>query len=156
VLWCALSLYALCACSVRTVNLSFIPWGSVECVATVTFYTKLALVSCVPPAVLFLVWCVPWAVLHLLNRFDQRDDNAARDERRVIAHKCLKLAAFSLSLLYPAVSQTILSFFNVRALNASLRQQRSRPLTSAHVRSSVAVALLSFAYCVPSAVCAVS
>jgi hypothetical protein len=97
------------------VNLSFIPWGSVECVATVSFYTKLALVFCVPPVVLFLILGVPWAVLRVRNRYDHTDDRAVRDERKVTARKFVKLAVFALSLLYPAVSQTVLSFFNASA-----------------------------------------
>jgi hypothetical protein len=96
------------------VNLSFIPWGSVECVASVSFYTKLVLVMCVPPVVLLLVLVVPWTGLYLRNRYDHTDDKAVRDARKEAVHKCFKLAVFALSLLYPAVSQTVLSFFNVR------------------------------------------
>jgi hypothetical protein len=108
--WCDVSL-CLFVCAV---NLSFVPWGSVECVATVTFYTKLALVFSVPPVALFLILGVPWAVLRLRNRYDHTDDRAVRDKRKVTARKCVKLAVFALSLLYPSVSQMALSYFNAR------------------------------------------
>jgi hypothetical protein len=99
------------------VNLSFIPWGSVECVATVTFYTKLVLVFCVPFIVLLLVLGVPWAILWARNRLDHSDDPTVRDERKKQRHKIVKLAVFSLTLLYPAVSQNVLSFFLVRSVS---------------------------------------
>jgi hypothetical protein len=98
------------------VNLSFIPWGSVECVATISFYTKLVLVCCVPPVVLVLVLGLPWVILFVRNRLDVSDDPTGRQRRREQRRKLIKLAVFSLSLMYAAVLQTALSFFNCRTV----------------------------------------
>ncbi len=52
------------------VNLSFIPWSSVECVTTLTFYDKLVLIAAVPIVALLFVAIVPLIILTVQNRMD--------------------------------------------------------------------------------------
>ncbi len=52
------------------VNLSFIPWSSVECVTTLSFYDKLVLIAAVPVVALILVAAVPFIILSIQNRLD--------------------------------------------------------------------------------------
>ncbi len=98
------------------VNLDFIPYGTVACVATLTFYDKLVLIFLLPIAVLALVVAVPWFLLWFQNRVDYSDDSRKRNERSLSRRKIIKLVVFALFLMYPSVSSTVLSFFLCRTV----------------------------------------
>ncbi len=99
------------------VNLSFIPWGSVECVTAMDYYDKLLLIFLVPLMVIALLIILPLVALWFQNRFDFNDDEHARANRSQNRRKIVKLVVFALFLMYPAISQQVLSFFICRSVD---------------------------------------
>ncbi len=101
------------------VNLSFIPWSSVECVASLTFFDKLVLVTAVPLAAVLFVALIPTLILVIRDRLDMDDSAEHRTSRRLSRQKIVKLVVFALFLMYPAISSRVLSFFICREINGT-------------------------------------
>ncbi len=99
------------------VNLDFIPWSSVQCVATLTFYDRLIIVALLPPVVVVLVALVPFMILSAANKSDFTDSDHTRDQRILSRQKIVKLLVFALFLMYPALSARVVSFFVCRNVN---------------------------------------
>ncbi len=78
--------------------MDFIPWGSVQCVATLDFYDRLVLIFVVPIGVLILVAVVPFVALMIQNRLDYSDSNEEREHRKQSRHKIIRLIVFALFL----------------------------------------------------------
>ncbi len=101
------------------VNFDFVPWGSVECVATLTFYDKLLLYAILPPCVLALLAAVPYTLLYVQDRMDFSDSPTWRIQRKLRRRKVMKLLVFALFLMYPTISARVLSFFVCRDINGT-------------------------------------
>ncbi len=101
------------------VNLSFIPWASLECVTTLTFYDKLVLIVLVPPVALFVVAAVPVIILWVQNRLDMDDSPHRRNQRQLTRRKIIRLVVFALFLMYPAISSRVISFFICQNVNGT-------------------------------------
>jgi hypothetical protein len=60
------------------VNLSFIPWNSVACLTSITYYTQLLVVSVLPVCIILVVCLVLILPLTLMERADTRDSETVR------------------------------------------------------------------------------
>ncbi len=67
-------------------------------------FDKLVVLFIVPFVVLLLVAIIPVGLLGLQNRFDYSDDPATRKARKESRRKIIRLIAFALFLMYPAIS----------------------------------------------------
>ncbi len=102
---------------VQFVNLSVIPWSSVECVTTLSVYDKLVLIALVPPVAVVFVAVIPLIILTIQNRYDVSDATKTRRARSLARRKIIKLVVFALFLLYPGISSRVLSYFICRRVN---------------------------------------
>jgi hypothetical protein len=73
--------------------------GSVECVATLTFYDRLILIISVPVVALILLGSIPLMILYCQNRFDYDDSPTARAARSLARNKIIKIIVFALFLV---------------------------------------------------------
>ncbi len=97
------------------INLDFVPWGSVECVATLTFYDKLMLYAFLPPCVIGVLAAIPYLILVVQDHINRMSDSVTlRIQNKLRRRKVIKLVVFAVFLLYPTISQRILSFFVCR------------------------------------------
>ena len=100
--------------SFSIVNFDFIQWSTVGCVASVDFYTKWIAITMTPIAVLLLVF-----IFFLLPRWvrdirDEEDYDLRRAARERSQRIFWKLFLFTLFLIYPGVSSTVLRLFVCR------------------------------------------
>jgi uncharacterized membrane protein len=101
------------------INLDFVPWQSVGCVSPFSFYSKLIAITVTPIGIVFLI-CVFF--LAPLNYMARKKYSEAESEYQVAKQKRIrrvfwKLVLFSLFLLYPGVSSSVLSVFVCRDIN---------------------------------------
>jgi len=102
------------------VNLDFIPWQSVTCVATWSYYTKFLIVALLPVGFLLFIALALFIPLFILDRCDRHnDDDTKRKQRGEWRKKYWKLLLFTLFLLYPGVSSKILSYFVCREVEGT-------------------------------------
>src|SRR5688500_12172817 len=78
---------------------------------------KLVLIFILPLGVLLLIGAIPSIILFLFNRFDYDDTEAGRHQRSFRRRKIIRLFMFATTLMYPAVSSQILSFFICHEIN---------------------------------------
>jgi hypothetical protein len=98
-------------------NFNFIPWQSVECVASFDYYTKFLVVSLVPLVILGIISIAVLIPLCWLDRTDMSDEEEKRLKRQSLRQKYSRLVLFTLFLLYPGVSSSILSMFVCEKVN---------------------------------------
>ena len=92
-------------------TLDFVPWQSVGCVTLLDYYAKLLVVT-VTPVVIFILLILLFLVpMYYLDRRDMRDDASLRAAHKRSRRKFWKLVLFTVFLLYPNVSSTVLGFF---------------------------------------------
>jgi hypothetical protein len=77
-------------------NLDLIPWGSVECVATISFFDKLLIIITVPVAAMILLAVIPSVILSLRDKFDFSDSPERRLLHKLERHKLIKILVFAL------------------------------------------------------------
>jgi len=100
-------------------SLGLVPWTSVKCAVTLTIFDQIVVTTIVPLLVLLalvLVYIVP---LLVFDRLDMADSFVRRQERQEKRAKFWKLVLFTLFLLFPAVSSSVLSFFACREVDGS-------------------------------------
>jgi len=100
-------------------SLNIVPWTNIECITPVDFYTRLLVILVVPVAVLVLLVGTIFVIFTLANRFDYRDDDAQRRQRTQWIQKTYRLALFTLFLLYPGVSSSVLTMFSCEEVNGT-------------------------------------
>jgi hypothetical protein len=78
----------------------FVPWGSVQCVAAVDFFTKLVVMVLVPPALLLLLALGFLLPLAILERRDVSEGySGKRVARQRLKHQLYKCWLFTLFLM---------------------------------------------------------
>ncbi len=80
------------------------------------FADKLVLIVVIPVIIIFLLSCVPYFILWLQSRLDMDDNPEERIARTHGREKIVRLIVFALSLLYPSVSSSVISFFQCRTV----------------------------------------
>jgi len=98
-------------------NLDFVPWQSVGCVASINYYHKFLIVACTPIGVTLLILLLFFVPLWLLQRTDLSDAQVIKTTRKLAVRKFWRLALFTVFLIYPRVSSTILGLFVCRSIN---------------------------------------
>lgn len=95
----------------QIINLDFIPWQALSCVATFNFFTKMLLYGFVPifGFVTFGVSFMTWVKMKDLK--DVEDDSPSRVHRKKLKLQVWRMCLFALFLIYPLVSRNILQFF---------------------------------------------
>jgi len=94
----------------KIVNLDMVPWQSLDCVSKLSIVEKIIIASISP----VITICVLFAIFHHCNWKKEGNFNAdgtttrARHQKRA---NFVKLSFFTLFLLYPGLSQQILSYF---------------------------------------------
>jgi IPT/TIG domain/Tyrosine-protein kinase ephrin type A/B receptor-like len=102
-------------------NLDYVQWSSVNCVAPVDFFDKLLVVTLVPVVIMVAVTCTYLIPVYYKNSagmrfFSSESDpyHEARLARKLQRKKFWKLALFTMFLVYPHVSATILRMYVCR------------------------------------------
>jgi hypothetical protein len=101
------------------INLNLVPWNSLSCLTSINFYTKLTVGVLVPIGALILLAIVPTVMLYVADAFDMTDRSGDRRARKLARLKIVKLFTFLLFLIYPLMSQLVLSFFQCRTVNGT-------------------------------------
>ena len=97
-------------------NLDFVQWSNVNCVTRVDYFIKLVLICIVPMvfiSLLLLVYYLPHHIRHPGNH------PAAVLKRRRHLAKTSKLILFSIFLLYPKVSSSLLNMYVCREIEGT-------------------------------------
>jgi hypothetical protein len=92
-------------------NLDFLPWGTVGCVATLEYVDKI-LIICSLPCFALVIGGIAIIVLCFIARGPERPITIQTGRYRV-----LKLFAWTLFLLYPFLCATILKYYVCRRIN---------------------------------------
>lgn len=94
-------------------NFDFMPWQSIGCVASINYYQKAIIVGCTPIAILLLLLAFFYLPLWIHNTVDTLQEQLAKQQRQNhLNRKFVKLTLFTVFLLYPFVSKTVLGVFN--------------------------------------------
>jgi hypothetical protein len=92
-------------------NLDFLPWGTVGCVASLEYIDKVVII-CTLPFFALVVGAIALIVLHFVAKGPERPITLQIGRYRV-----LKLFAWTLFLLYPFLCATILKYYVCRKIN---------------------------------------
>jgi len=98
-------------------NLDFVPWGQLGCVATIPFYTKMIIVGVTPIGIFALITLLFLAPSWIRDRFDMSDSDTMRAVRATRRRKFWRLIMFTVFLMYPKLSSTMLSMFVCKTVN---------------------------------------
>jgi len=101
------------------INLDFVPWTSLSCVANLNFFNKVLLTGFIPVALIGSCTAGFFGWYKYADSRDFSDDPRLRKQRKGYRLKFWKLLLFTLFLLYPSVSSTILKYFVCREINGS-------------------------------------
>jgi len=93
------------------VNLDFVPWQSVGCVTFFDYYTKLIVITMTPVGVLVALLLFFLLPSYYFDTTDMSDNANFRANRKRSRRQFWKLVLFTLFLMYPGVSSTVLSFY---------------------------------------------
>lgn len=93
------------------VNLDFVPWQSVGCVAHVSYFTKLYMITSIPIAAFLALIFLYMLPLYLLARRDMSDTEVYKLKREVATVKFWRLCLFTVFLMYPYVSSSIFRMY---------------------------------------------
>jgi hypothetical protein len=99
------------------VNLDFVPWQSVGCVTQFDWYVKYGMVVAAPVGALLLLWLVFLLPRTVRSWKKWGDPELRRAANKRARRKWWKLVLFTLFLMYPGVSSTVLSIFVCRDIN---------------------------------------
>lgn len=89
------------------------PWQSIGCVASLNYYQKAVIVGCTPIAILLLLLGFFYLPLWIHNNVDSLQEQLAKQQRHNhLNRQFVKLVLFTVFLLYPFVSKTVLGVFN--------------------------------------------
>jgi len=94
------------------INISFVPWESVGCLAKIDYYIKLKVMIFTPPCVfaaLILGYLVPSLVK---EKCDMRDSDQFRVALVETRYRFWKLMLFNLFLIYPSISAHVFGLFD--------------------------------------------
>jgi hypothetical protein len=80
------------------VNLNFIPWGSVSCVASLSYYSKLVLIGVVPIGVLIMLGAAPLIYFFVREKTGRIHSMHVSQLRSVNRGKVVKILVFALFL----------------------------------------------------------
>lgn len=103
----------------NVINLDFVPWTSLSCVANLNFFNKVLLTGFIPVALIGSCTAGFFGWYKYVDSRDFSDDPRLRKQRKGYRLKFWKLLLFTLFLLYPSVSSTILKYFVCREINSS-------------------------------------
>jgi len=100
-------------------NFDFIQWSSIGCVVNADYYTKFLAITITPIAVLILVFLFYWVPRYIrsVQRHDDYDLRRAAEKRS--RRQFWKLFLFTLFLIYPGVSSTVLRLFVCENVNGT-------------------------------------
>jgi len=98
------------------VNLDFIKWASVGCVVHSDYFLKWRVFVIVPFATLASLWIFYFLPTWLYVRRDMSDDQNASIVRKIQARRLVKLVVFTIFLIYPSVSSTVLKLYVCRSI----------------------------------------
>jgi hypothetical protein len=101
------------------VNLSFIPWESVECATDLDWYIIMAITGAVPLLILIVASLVFFPTLWICEKRDFGDDDSSRTKRKRWRQLFSKALLFTLFLVFPAVSSRVLGLFHCRDVNGT-------------------------------------
>lgn len=93
------------------VNLDFVPWQSVGCVAHISYFTKLYMITSIPIAAFVALVFLYMLPLYLLARRDMSDTEVYKLKREVALAKFWRLCLFTVFLMYPYVSSSIFRMY---------------------------------------------
>lgn len=93
------------------VNLDFVPWQSVGCVAHVSYFFKLYMITAIPIAAFLALVFLYMIPLYLLARRDMSDTEIYKIKREVAMAKFWRLCLFTVFLMYPYVSSSIFRMY---------------------------------------------
>lgn len=97
--------------ALKFINLDFVPFESLTCITGFDFYTKLFFATLTPPGLLLLLLLFFLVPSLIVDRWDMADHDVYRERARITRLNFWKLCAFSLFLLYPLVSSSLLGVF---------------------------------------------
>jgi hypothetical protein len=95
----------------KIVNLDFVPWVSLSCVATFDYFDRVTISSTTPLLVLLCIYIFYFLPSYYRERRDMSDSASFRRARKMSRHKAWKLVLFTVFLIYPAVSRMVLGIF---------------------------------------------
>lgn len=99
-------------------NLDFIPWESVGCsVNGYNFFLRLVLTTVLPFAVAVCLLLFFFLPMYFVDKHDLSDDDQGRNQRMLRRSQLSKLLCFSVFLMYPTVSSTVLSVFECKQVD---------------------------------------
>jgi len=98
-------------------NFDFIQWSSVGCVVSTHFYTKFLAITMAPLAILVLVFLFYWVPRYIRSVQTEQDYELRRGAEQRSRRQFWKLFLFTLFLIYPGVSSTVLRLFVCRDIN---------------------------------------
>jgi len=101
------------------VNIDFVPWQSVGCVAFFDYYSRLLVIT-ITPVVIFIALVLFFLVpTYIMDRLDFSDLQERRMARKKTRRTFWKLILFTLFLMYPSISFRVLMFFLCRNIDGT-------------------------------------
>lgn len=97
----------------QVLNLDFVPWQSIGCATNFDYYWKAVITGLIPVAVFILLligFVVPSVLLERREKYTDADTKRLRGRR--MRAQLMKLILFTVFLLYPHVSSSVLGVFN--------------------------------------------
>jgi len=97
-------------------NFDFIRWASFSCVVNSEsyYYVKFMVILGSPPALFLVLFLVYYAPSLVRDRMDISDRDDYRHRRSTSRRQFWKLTIFTILLIYPFVSSTVVKYFNCR------------------------------------------
>ncbi len=93
-------------------NFDFIPWQNLNCAVTLSFFSRVMVVGCLP--VVIVLGLLSWFYLpfYFVQNHDLVDQLVKEQRKSHQNRRFIKLSLFTAFLLYPFVSRTILTVYN--------------------------------------------
>lgn len=92
-------------------TMDFVPWQSLGCATDFDYYTKVLVVTITPICIMAALLVFFFVPMMLYDRCDYSDDDSSRVSHARARRMFWKLVLFTIFLVYPNVSATVLGVF---------------------------------------------
>jgi len=100
----------------NVVNLDFIPWNSLGCVATFDYYVKFLFTVSLPFAMVLALGLLYLLPMYIMDIRDVSDHGKFRKKNKQAQKQFTKLGLFTAFVIYPTLSRTIFSILDCRSV----------------------------------------